>query len=65
MDAYYQGLKLVIEYCEKQHTEKISFFDKPERLTVSGIHRGQQRAIYNQCRRNVLPKHGIELIERG
>jgi len=63
VDAYYHGLKLVIEYREKQHTEKVSFFDKPERPTVSGVHRGQQRAIYDQRRRDVLPKHGIELIE--
>jgi len=63
VDAYYPSLKLVIEYREKQHTQTVSLFDKPERLTVSGVHRGQQRVIYDQRRRDVLPKHGIELVE--
>lgn len=61
VDAYYQKLNLVIEFKEKQHTEKVGFFDK--RMTVSGIGRGEQRARYDQLRREVLPKNGIDLIE--
>lgn len=61
VDAYYQKLNLVIEFKEMQHTEKVGFFDK--RMTVSGIGRGEQRARYDQLRREVLPKNGIELIE--
>jgi hypothetical protein len=52
-----------IEYRERQHTEAVRFFDKPNRLTVSGVDRGKQRAIYDQRRRDILPKHGIELVE--
>ncbi len=63
VDAYYKNLKLVIEYKEKQHTEEVKHFDKPDKMTVSGVHRGEQRKIYDQRRREVLPKQGIELIE--
>ena len=63
VDAYYQELKLVIEYRERQHTEEIAHLDKPQRLTCSGCHRGEQRRIYDQRRRDSLPQHGIRLIE--
>ena len=32
-------------------------------MTVSGVDRGTQRTIYDQRRRDVLPQHGIELVE--
>lgn len=60
VDAYYKELNLVIEYHEKQHTESVSFFDK--KMTVSGVSRGEQRKIYDERRRKVLPEHGIKLI---
>jgi len=62
VDAYYPELELVIEYREVQHTQAVSFFDKPDKMTVSGVHRGEQRRIYDKRREEVLPKHGIELI---
>jgi hypothetical protein len=61
VDAYYPDLNLVIEYREKQHTERVGFWD--DKPTVSGIPRGQQRARYDQRRRDVLPTHGIALVE--
>lgn len=61
VDAYYSELNLVIEYRERQHTEAVPFFDR--RPTASGVPRGEQRALYDQRRREVLPKHGIKLIE--
>ena len=61
VDAYYPALKLVIEYCERQHSEPVAFFDR--RPTVSGVGRGDQRKIYDQRRRDVLPEKGIALIE--
>lgn len=59
VDAYYPALKLVVEYHERQHTEKVGFFDK--RMTVSGVHRGEQRRRYDELRRTVLPLHGYRL----
>ena len=43
VDAYYTGHRLVIEYRERQHEEPVAHFDKPDMLTVSGVHRGIQR----------------------
>ncbi len=63
VDGYYADLNLVIEYRERQHTEGVSFFDKPDRMTVSGVHRGEQRRIYDERRHQVLPEHGIRLVE--
>lgn len=63
VDAYYPKLNLVIEFRERQHTEEVKFFDRKQ--TVSGIGRGEQRKLYDQRRRDILPKHGIKLIELG
>ena len=38
VDAYYPRHRLVLEYWEAQHDEATPFFDKPDRLTVSGMH---------------------------
>lgn len=61
VDAYYPEFNLVVEYRERQHTESVALFDK--KATVSGVSRGEQRRIYDQRRRDVLPKHGIKLVE--
>lgn len=60
VDAYYEEINLVVEYCERQHSESVPFFDR--RLTVSGVGRGEQRRIYDERRRELLPKHGIRLV---
>lgn len=60
VDAYYPTLNLVIEYREQQHTESVKFWNK---TTASGISRDEQRAKYDQRRRDILPKHGIKLVE--
>lgn len=60
VDAYYPALDLVIEYHERQHTEKVPFFDKKK--TVSGVTRGEQRRIYDERRRTILPRYGISLV---
>ncbi|WP_125778010.1 hypothetical protein [Antribacter gilvus] len=61
VDAYWPALGLVVEFYEKQHSEAVAFFDKPDRLTVSGVHRGEQRALYDQRRRDLIPQHGLTL----
>jgi hypothetical protein len=63
VDAYYEPLKLVIEYKESQHSEANEFFDKTTVKTVSGVSRGEQRKIYDQRRAEKLPLNGIKLIE--
>ncbi len=63
LDAYYEELNMVVEFLEKQHTEEVSHFDKPDRVTVSGVSRGEQRKIYDQRRRIVLKNKEIDLVE--
>jgi hypothetical protein len=63
VDSFYSELGLVIEYRERQHTENVNFFDKPDKVTVSGVHRGEQRRIYDERRRKLLPENGVDLIE--
>lgn len=60
VDAYYEKLKLVVEYYEYQHDSSVPFFDK--KMTVSGVSRDVQRRIYDQRRLDVLPKHGIDIV---
>ena len=60
VDVYYPKLNLVIEYYERQHTESVKLFDR--KMTVSGVTRGEQRRIYDERRRTVLPKRGIKLV---
>lgn len=62
VDVYYEKLQLVIEFNEQQHSKAVNHFDKPNKMTVSGVHRGEQRKIYDQRKRTVLPKHGIQVI---
>lgn len=60
VDAYYPDLRLVIEYHERQHTQRVALFD--DRSTVSGVPRGEQRRRYDDYRRTLLPKHGYQLL---
>ena len=60
VDAYYEKLSLVVEYCESQHTEAVAFFDRKQ--TVSGISRGEQRRLYDERRKAILPQHNIKLV---
>lgn len=61
VDAWYPELALVIEYRERQHSEAVPFFDRKH--TVSGVGRNEQRKLYDQRRRDVLPAQGIMLVE--
>lgn len=59
VDAFYPELGLVVEYHERQHGEPVPFFDR--RITAAGISRGEQRRIYDERRRTVLPEQGLRL----
>lgn len=60
VDAFYEKLRLVIEYHEKQHTEAVKLFDNKD--TVSGLSRGEQRKLYDDLRLELLPKNKIKLV---
>jgi hypothetical protein len=61
VDAYYEPLGLVVEYRERQHDRPVPFFDKPGQLTVSGVHRGEQRRIYDRRSDTLIPAQGLRL----
>ena len=44
-DAFFLVNNLIVEYREKQHFQAISIMDT--RMTISGVHRGEQRKIYD------------------
>lgn len=50
VDAYYPEDRLVVEYQERQHDQSVAHFDKPEVMTVSDVHRSEQRRIYPRSR---------------
>ncbi|MER6675154.1 hypothetical protein [Streptomyces sp. NPDC000983] len=62
VDAYWPGHRLVVEYREIQHDQPVPHFDKPDRMTVSGVHRGEQRALYDARRDTEIPAHGLRLV---
>lgn len=62
VDAFWPGHQLVLEYREIQHYQPVAHFDKPDRLTVSGVHRGQQRALYDARRDELIPAQGLTLV---
>ena len=62
VDGYWPRANVVVEYREAQHFWPVPHFDKPERLTVSGVHRGIQRALYDARREYLIPQHGIRLV---
>lgn len=62
VDAYYPDYGLVIEYRERQHDEPVAHFDKPHVKTVSGVHRGKQRRIYDHRRDIEIPAQRLRLV---
>jgi hypothetical protein len=63
VDAYYAARQLVVEYRERQHDGPVAHFDKSDVLTVSGVHRGIQRRIYDERRAVEIPAHGLRDYE--
>jgi len=62
VDAYYQEINLVIEYHERQHTERHPWFDRRIVSDLTGETRREQRKRYDRLRTQILPRHGIKVI---
>jgi hypothetical protein len=60
VDGYYESLRLVIEYRERQHDGPgPRHWNKP---TVSGVSRDEQRRRYDERREVEIPSHGLRLL---
>lgn len=62
VDAYWESLGLVMEFQEDQHSRAVKHFDKPDVLTVSGVHRGEQRRLYDERKAQLIPRNGLRLV---
>lgn len=60
VDGYWPDLALVVEFQEEQHSAPSPFFDR--RQTVSGMGRGEQRRLYDDRKRTLIPEHGLRLV---
>lgn len=60
VDGYWPDLGLVVEFQEEQHSQPSPFFDR--RHTVSGMGRGEQRRLYDERKRILIPEHGLKLV---
>lgn len=60
VDGYWPDLDLVVEFQEEQHAQPTAFFDR--RHTVSGVGRGEQRRLYDERKRTLIPEHGLKLV---
>ncbi len=61
-DAVWEVRSLIIEIDEDQHREATPIFDKPDRLTVSGVHRGEQRRVYDARKRSEARLRGYQVV---
>lgn len=62
VDAYWESLGLVMEFQEAQHSRAVKHFDKPDVLTVSGVHRREQRRLYDERKAQLIPENGLRLV---
>ena len=62
-DAVWASRHLIIEVDEDQHRRPVPFWDKPGVMTVSGISRGQQRALYDDRKRKAGREAGFTVVE--
>ena len=62
VDAYFAQANVAVEFAEKQHSQSIAHFDKPDKMTISGVHRGEQRKLYDIRKVQTLKEEGIPLL---
>ena len=62
-DAVWESRRLIVEVDEDQHHRPVDFWDKPDVVTVSGVHRGEQRRIYDARKRAAAREQGYLVLE--
>jgi hypothetical protein len=61
-DAFWRTRRLIVEVDEDQHTSPDYHFDKPHKNTISGVHRGDQRRLYDERKRAAARAQGFSLV---
>lgn len=61
-DAVWEHRRLIVEIDERQHGEPVRFFDKPNVITVSGVHRGEQRRLYDERKDRLAGDRGYTVV---
>jgi hypothetical protein len=62
-DAVWEARGLVVEVDEDPHRRPVTFWDKPDRVTVSGVDRREQRRVYDRRKRAAARSRGYAVIE--
>jgi hypothetical protein len=62
-DAVWESRKLIIEVDEDQHRRPVTFFDKPDVMTVSGVSRDAQRRTYDARKRQAARRAGYARVQ--
>jgi hypothetical protein len=60
LDGYWDSFRLAVEFQEKQHFEPVPFWD--QKITASGMTRGEQRKVYAQRKTEQTAAHGVHLL---
>jgi len=60
LDGYWDSFCLAVEFQEKQHFEPVPFWD--QKITASGMTRGEQRKVYDQRKVEKTAEHGVCLL---
>lgn len=60
VDGYWPVFQLIVELQEEQHSIPSPFFDR--RHTVSGLGRGDERRLYDERTRRLVPTRGFRLV---
>ena len=61
-DAVWENRHLIVEIDEQQHRSPAAYFDKPDVMTVSGVHRGEQRRLYDERKTRLAEEQGYLVI---
>jgi very-short-patch-repair endonuclease len=61
-DAVWEAHRLIVEGDERQHSKAVPFFDKRWRRTVSGVHRGEQRRLYDERKVAAARARGYRVV---
>ena len=60
VDGYFPRHRLIVEYCEKQHSASVPIMD--EGLSISGVSRGHQRRLYDGRRQTWAETNGMRFV---